>query len=279
VPDAPQALLGGLTFTECPRWRDGELFFSDMHAGQVLAVTPAGECRVVAEVPGTPGGLGWLPDGTLLVTSQNQRQVLRVDPDGLGVHADLTELGDSPLNDMWVDAEGYAYVGEMGFDVHGFLHPAEGQEPVEIKHGRVICLDPAGAVVSTVDELLFPNGIVRRPDGRLVVAESFGFTVSDLEGDPVDGFTKVKSWQLSFAPDGIAIDAEGRIWVADPAGGRAVRLGPEGEEAVVLTCDQQCLAVAVGPGQTLYLCTSPTTIREEAQELRGSRIDVAQAPA
>lgn len=81
-------------------------------------MSPTGTVRTVTEVARTPGGLGWLPDGTLLSVSQTDRRILRLGPNGLDVHADLGDTGEAPLNDMWVDEPGNAYVGDVGFDVH-----------------------------------------------------------------------------------------------------------------------------------------------------------------
>src|SRR3954469_21895776 len=82
MPLESAILSDGHAANECPRWHDGELYFSDMYAGRVYAVTEEGERRLVAEIPGRPAGLGWLPDGTLLVVSQHDRVVYGVDADG-----------------------------------------------------------------------------------------------------------------------------------------------------------------------------------------------------
>lgn len=275
---APEILASGLTFAECPRWHNGELFVSDMHGHTVFAIAPDGTTRVVAELPVTPGGLGWLPDGTLLIVSQEDRRILRAGPGGLSTHADLSGTGASALNDMWVTDAGYSLVGEMGFNVFHFLHPQPGQPAEEVRTGQVFCLDPAGALTSSVADLIFPNGIVISPvTGRVVVAESFGFSLTELDLDPAGKLTRGATTKLTFAPDGIAADSEGCIWVADPAGHRAVRIAPDGRELDSVACDQQCLAVMLGgdDGRTLFLCTSPTTDPAELRRVQGSRIEVA----
>jgi len=76
-------LLDGLVFPEAPRWHDGKLWFSDLLAHQVRTVDLDGRTTLVAEVPGMPSGLGWLPDGRLLVVSMRDRRLLRLDPAGL----------------------------------------------------------------------------------------------------------------------------------------------------------------------------------------------------
>ena len=112
-------LLDDLVFPEGPRWRDGRLWFSDMHAQEVVAVTPGGEREVVARAPNNPSGLGWLPDGRMLIVSMDDRRLLRQEADGsLVEHADLSALATGRCNDMIVDASGRAYVGHFGFDLH-----------------------------------------------------------------------------------------------------------------------------------------------------------------
>ena len=86
-----QIILDGLCFGEGPRWRDGYLWFSDMHASKVLKATPDGEVSEVVEVPNLPSGLGWLPNGDMLVVSMNDRKLLRFDGEALHDHADLAE--------------------------------------------------------------------------------------------------------------------------------------------------------------------------------------------
>ncbi|GGM89789.1 SMP-30/gluconolactonase/LRE family protein [Dactylosporangium sucinum] len=276
---ATEALVSGLTASECPRWHDEQLYISDMHARTVLAVAAGGATRVVAEVPGGAGGLGWLPDNSMVVVSQAERRVLRVDADGgVHVHADLTDSGESPLNDVWVDGDARAYVGEMGFDVHAFLHPRPDQPKAEFRLGRIYAVEPTGeARPATAEGLRFPNGIVTCPvSGRLVVAESFGFAIASFERDASGSLTNAETWaQLTFAPDGIAADRDGCLWVADPAGRRAVRVAPGGEELEVVTTDQQCLSVALGgsDGRALFLCTTPSTQPDEARRLPAHTAD------
>lgn len=271
-------LVDGLTATECPRWHQGELFFSDMHGHAVLAVTEDGERRVVAAVPGTPGGLGWLPDGRLLVVAQRDRTVLRLEGDTLVVHADLSALCDSALNDMWVDEHGNAYVGEMGFDVHAFFTQTP-EDPVEFREGRIFRVAPDGSVSVAASSFKFPNGIVCHPtSGDLLVAESFGFQVSSLRLVDDLALEPVGTWAVPFAPDGLAVDAEGHVWVADPAGQRAVRLSPGGEIEEEVVTDRQVLSVALGgsDGRTLFLCTTPTADPVESVEVAGGRIETAR---
>src|SRR3954454_13134061 len=163
-----EVLLGGLGFGEGPRWHDGRLWCSDMGAAQVLAVDLEGRAEVVLEVAARPSGLGWLPDGRLLVVSMGDRRVLRREPDGeVVVHADLAELASFDCNDMVVDGVGRAYVGNAGFDLSA--------RPLQVQAAEVVLVTPEGDARVVDDPVVFPNCSVVTPDGgTLIVAESFG---------------------------------------------------------------------------------------------------------
>ena len=150
-------LLEGGAFFEGPRWRDGRWWVSDFYGHTVMTVDPDGSDATVMSVEQQPSGLGWMPDGSLLVVSMKDHRVLRRGPTGeVSVHADLSEQCAGHLNDMVVDGRGRAYVGEFGFDLMGFADPAP---------GKLMRVDPDGAVSVLDDELMFPNGSVITPDG------------------------------------------------------------------------------------------------------------------
>ena len=113
-----KTLVDGLTFPEGPRWRDGRLYFSDFYSHRVLAVDPVGNIETIATVPQQPSGLGWAPDGTLLIVSMLDRRLVRLKEGRLEAVGDMSALATGPCNDMVVDAKGRAYVGNFGFDRH-----------------------------------------------------------------------------------------------------------------------------------------------------------------
>ena len=113
----PCALMTGLAFGESPRWHDGRLWFSDFGSREVVAVDLDGNREVIARVPGMPMGLGFLPDGNLLVVSARDGLLMRAEPGGLrATYADLSGLSGHPWSDMVIDGRGNAYVGNIGFD-------------------------------------------------------------------------------------------------------------------------------------------------------------------
>ena len=86
-------LTQGWQFGEGPRWREGRLWFTDQHGRAVHSVSPAGDLRCEFAMDDMPSGLGWMPDGSLLVVAMTRRQVMRRSADGtMTLHADLSGI-------------------------------------------------------------------------------------------------------------------------------------------------------------------------------------------
>ena len=179
--DRPVIVADSVAFGEGPRWHDGALWWSDMHGHQVNRLG-AGGLEKVCDVPCRPSGLGWLPDGRLLVVSMTDKRILRREPDGvLVVHADLAALAPRRCNDMVVDRTGAAYVGNFGFELDG----AEPPVPTVL-----IRADPDGAARVVADALWFPNGMVLTDDGRtLIVAETWAARLTAFSVAPDGGLS------------------------------------------------------------------------------------------
>ncbi|HXO54104.1 MAG TPA: SMP-30/gluconolactonase/LRE family protein, partial [Mycobacterium sp.] len=215
-----QTLLGGRAFLEGPRWHDGALYVSDMHAHEVLRVATDGAVDVLARLDAAPSGLGWLPDGSMLIVSMDDRRILRRGDDGsLTQHADLSELASHAINDMVVDGAGHAFVSQFGCDLFG------GEVP---KPAPLLRVDPDGSAHEVTDGLRFANGMVVTADGRtLVVAESAGRCLTAFSLAPDGALSDRRPWAdlpETDYPDGIGIDAEDAIWVSGPASDRFVRV-------------------------------------------------------
>ena len=173
----PRTLLTGLMFGESPRWHDGRLWFSDMGAQEARSVDLDGNSEVVASVPAMPMGIGWLPDGRMLIVSARDGRLLRIEHDGsLATHADLTGLERHPWSDMVVDGRGNAYVGNIGFDFPGG----------EFAPGILALVRPDGSATRVADGIAFANGMAVTPDNAtLILAESYGnrLTAFDVAED------------------------------------------------------------------------------------------------
>ncbi len=247
------SLIRGRAFLEGPRWHDGLLYVSDIHGDAVLSVTEDGEVSTVVEVE-HPSGLGWLPDGSLLVASMERRAVMRYDGSDLTVHADLSSLAPYAINDMCVDRNGHAFVGQFGYDMWG------GAAPVAAPLLRV---DPDGSAHEVAGDLQMANGMVITGDhSTLLVAESWGKRITAFDVAADGSLSNRRIWaDLPDYPDGIGIDAADGVWVASPISDRFVRVVAGGE--VTRTVDvpgRHAIACAVGgvDGDTLFMLTATT---------------------
>src|SRR5258708_6880849 len=176
-----EVLLGGLSFPEGLRWRRGKLWFSDFYRHAVQTVDLDGRTETVAIVPQRPSGLGFTPDGQLLVVSMLDHRLLRIDGTEQHVVADLSAFAGGPCNDMVVDRQGRAYVGNFGYDKNN------GEAP------RLACItrtEPDGRTCVAADALSFPNGTIISSDGRtLIVAETFAHRLTRFAIDPQGGLS------------------------------------------------------------------------------------------
>jgi len=274
----PATLVEGLMFPEAPRWHAGRLWFSDFFQERVFSCAADGARREEAWVPGRPSGLGWRPDGRLLVVSMHDRRLLVRDDSGLTEVADLAAHTGGPCNDLLVDPQGRAYVGNFGFDLYARETP---------RTTVLLRVDPDGSVHRVADDLLFPNGMALTPDGAtLIVAETHAQRLSAFSVDERGGLARRRVFaDLPGAfPDGLCLDAEGAIWVAD-ARGRTVLRVREGAGVVqrVSTGERNVYACALGggDGRTLFLCTAPGIGPAQGQKREGRiqwlRVDVPGA--
>jgi sugar lactone lactonase YvrE len=282
-----RTVVDGMSYLECPRWRDGRVYLSDFYTQRVLALDlddGGREPETVVAVPEQPSGIGWMPDGSMLVVSMRDRRVLRVrdggEPD---VHADLSQLAPWHLNDMVVDAAGRAYVGNFGFDL---------MSGAPIVSTCIVRVDPDGGATVAADDLRFPNGTVIFPDGRtLVVAETLGGRLTAFDVAEDGALSNRRVWaQLSetvetddmgellaaggIAPDGIALDAEGAIWAADALGGRVLRVREGGEivEEIAPGTGVFACGLAGADGRTLLMCAAPSFAEHERRDTREAQL-------
>ena len=276
-------VLDGYSYLECPRWHDGRLWVSDFYTNQVLATDGRGGTEVIAEVPAQPSGLGFLPDGRALIVSMRDHRILvRDDAGQLTEHADLSGAVPALLNDMVVDEQGRAYVGNFGFDLMG---------GAALRDTVLTRVDPDGTVTTVADGLAFPNGMVILPGGVLVVAETFAGRLTAFDIDADGGLSGRRVWArfgeppgtddveaavglLEVAPDGMCADAEGAIWVADALHARLLRVREGGEVLQEINAKMGVYACMLGgaDGRTLYACAAPDFDEKARAAARDGRL-------
>lgn len=270
-------------FLECPRWHDGRIWVSDLYAHEVLSIGDDGDVRVEATLTDRPSGLGWLPDGRLLIVSMVDGLVLRRENDGtLVTHADVSHLATGKLNDMVVDERGHAYISTFGFEFRSRSY---------VESAVLIHVAPNGDADIAAGDLLFPNGSVITVGRTLVVAESMGnrLTAFDIADD--GGLSNRRIWAAfgpevprttvkdamsaaQVAPDGIGIDSEGAIWVADALHQRLIRVVEGGkiiDEKVFPTGVFACMLGGLD-GKTLFACAAPSSSEHARQDTRDASL-------
>jgi sugar lactone lactonase YvrE len=255
-------LANGFCFGEGPRWFEGLLWFSDMLGEAVHTVDLRGSLTTLP-VPGhAPSGLGFRPDGTLLIASAEDRLVLRYDGETLTTAADLADLAPANLGDMVVDDAGRAYIGSQAFS-----------------GGVIVRLDPDNSASVVADDLDFPNGMVITPDRTtLIVAESMGrrltaFTIG--EGGELSD-RRIFAEGLDGPPDGITIDRDGGIWTSMTLAHQFERIVAGGAVTDRIDIgDRAAIACMLGgpDRRTLFLLSSTDAYPKRLIGTRLSRLD------
>ncbi len=270
--DAPaldvRPLAAGLRYVEAPRWRDGYLWFSDVHDDKLKRASPRGEVETVCDVPSRPSGLGFLPDGRLLMATARDRKLWIVARGEPREAADLSALTTGLLNDMGVDGAGRAYVGDTGFQM--------GRD--EPRPGRLIMWREGDSARVVAEDIAFPNGCAITPDGRsLFLAETFAkritrFSIADdgsLHGRAVFA-------DLDMPPDGLCLDEKGGLWIGLPEAGRFIRLDARGRlDRAIASPWPFAVAPTFGgeDRQRLFLASADTDLKRIARGETAARID------
>ena len=264
-------LATGFYLLEAPRWFNDQLFISDFFAHQVLKF-PApvtGEYENYCEIVGQPSGLGFAKDGSMRIVSMLDRKLFKWDGLTLELVADLSGYFKTEANDMAIDEQGRCYIGSFG--LAGFGSANIGPSPL-------LRVDIDGSVTVAADNLIFPNGIVFSEDGKtLFVAETYIGRVTSFpvlengelgerqiwkQFGTVPPVMELKSAteHLPILPDGLALDTEGAIWVADAKGHGISRVLPSGEIVEFVETGNLSVYAATFGGpemKTLFLCCAP----------------------
>jgi sugar lactone lactonase YvrE len=267
----------GLTFPESPRWHDGRLWVADWGASELVAITPDGVSEIVTRVESFPFSIDWLPDGRLLVISAAHRQLFVSDDDGktLLPYRDVSAISEKPWNEIVSDARGYVYVNNIGFDFPGG----------EFAPGFVAVVPPNGEPVKVADGFAFPNGMAITDDGTtLIVAESYANCLTALDIASDGSLSNRRTWADlgTGVPDGICIDEEGAVWVADVPNQCCTRVHEGGMVSATVKAELGCFACMLGgtEGRTLYVVANQWGGTQEMSEPRkAGQVLSFEAPA
>lgn len=268
----PTLLAADLQFGEGPRYHAGRLLIADQHAREVVAYDLKGRRETITIVPEGPSGMGFLPDETLLIVSMHDRKVMALRDGRLVQHADLSHIATGHCNDMVVDPQGRAYVGNFGFDMDA---------GADFAPAALALVHPDGRVEQVADGLAFPNGMVITPDGRtLILAETYGARLTAFDIAPDGTLSGKRLWaQLKYPADGICLDAEGCVWVANPVAPGGFHRVREGGEVLTTIDSDGLLAIACmlgGPARTTLFMVEAGTFDPAKTTQGNSRIRMAE---
>jgi sugar lactone lactonase YvrE len=274
-------LADGLYFGEGPRWHDGRLWFSDFYAHAIKSVDESGDVRTELELDDQPSGLGWLPDGRLLVVAMKERAVKRLDPSGLVLHADISHLTAHLCNDMVVDGQGTAWVGNFGFNLDAELKNRGGEVFKDHPVANLVRIDPDGSSHVAAEAMHFPNGSVVTPDGRtLIVAETLAGCLTSFTINADKSLSDRRIWAAleGAAPDGICLNEDNQVWVANAVGAEVLLVAEGGEVIKRVVTSQPCYACMLGghEGKTLFAITAESSDGEAAAVAKTGRVETVQ---
>jgi sugar lactone lactonase YvrE len=171
---------------------------------------------------------------------------------------------------MVVDAKGRAYVGNFGFDLDAEIE-ARGIEGVLADHptARLACVSPDGSAEVAATDMHFPNGSVITPDGKtLIVGETLGacLTAFDIDADGFLSGRRIWADVRPRVPDGICMDANGAIWIANPVAPECALIAEGGQVIEVIETGDPCYACMLGgdDGRSLFMLVAPSSIAHQA---------------
>ncbi len=280
-----KTIAEGLYFPEGPRWHHDRLWFSDFYARAIQSVHSNGSVRLEHAVDFQPSGLGWLPDGRLLVVSMHERKIMCLQGSECTVYADLSAFSSHMCNDMIVDNAGRAWVGSTGFDLDAELKVRSVESLInDHPTANLVRVETDGTIVIVAEDLHFPNGIViNEEDNTLIVAETLAARLSSYRIDDKGShenatLADMQCWASlgMCAPDGICLDSQGNVWVANALANECVLVAPGGEVLARVETSQLCYACALGgdDGKDLYLCTAQSSDPEEASQRAMGKVEL-----
>ena len=268
-------VVDGLTFPEGPRWHKDKLYFSDFFTNQVYATDLSGNCNTIIKVPNQPSGLGWLTDGTLLVVSMIDQKVLAYKDNALTEYADCSEYANFHCNDMIVNANGNAYIGNFGFN---------SRNNESIKSTNLILVRPNEKPVIAANDLYFPNGTIITEDNKtLIIGETYAARLTAFDINDDGSLSNRRVWadltniekDYTPVPDGICLDKENAIWMASPSTNEVLRIKEGGIILDKISVQTNAYACVLGgkDRRTLFVCTSGGSDMQTCIEKKEGRIE------
>jgi sugar lactone lactonase YvrE len=261
-----QVFIDNLYLPEGGRWHNNALWFVDIWGKTIYRADSLGTLNDIITIEGTPAGIAWLADDTLLITSLFERLLLAYDGSSIKTYADLNHHAPPGYcHDLTVADGDIIYLSNSGF------YP---KFQAKVTTSPILKIND-GIVSYAAKNLGYPNGIIIN-NNQLIVAETFasrlsvfdistngdlinhhvfatfddfGFSVEfDKEGVPLD-LTRVY-------PDGISCGKDGVIWVASPGTKEVLGVKKGGEITKRIKTRSMPFDCILGDDDTLYIMTT-----------------------
>jgi sugar lactone lactonase YvrE len=267
-----EKVADGFAMAEGPRWKDGAIVLTDIHADAIKQVdVRGGVVTTLVELDSPPISTGFMSDGSLLISSLTAQRVWRYDDGALDTYADLSGISEYDWGDIVVDAQDRVYIANQGIS-----YPRKMPEHID---SRIYLLSGIDGPQEVAAGFLYANGLAISPDGeQLIVAESFGhrlWRLPILDNGSLGARTLIAEFTDADRPDGICCDAEGAVWSANATGREVVRCAIDGSVTDrISTGTDLAIGCILGgaDGRDLYITTAPTAARDAARELLGSAL-------
>ncbi len=224
-----EIFLDGFQFAEGIRWHKNNLWFCDVWDQKVHCFNLNGFPVKEIVIDDRPIGLGWLSDGTLLITSLMKRELLQYSDNQLSIFKTLEIAAPGYCHDFTVSHNDVIYLSASGF------YPSYNVKPVK---SNILMITSNKDIKAAATNIGYPNGIVITPDDKnLIVAETFSASISIFEIAEDGTLVNQKLWakldnlgfQVTFDkqgiptnknrhyPDGICYDSKlNAVWMASP---------------------------------------------------------------
>ena len=272
-----ERVAGGFKFTEGPMWRAGRLWFSDLVADKMLAITPAGKAEVLLTNSGgvkNPPPNSYLGsnalvtdhDGSVLMIQQGSRKIVRLDSQ-LHIHPYLDRYQGKKLNspnDMVFAPDGALWFTDPPFGLTGMDH-----DPAKELPFNAVFRYSGGVLTAAITDFTLPNGIGFSPDGKTLYVSNYGPKryVKAFQHAP-DGKLTNPHMLIEYSddtpgkegPDGLKVDTAGNIWTTGPGGIRIIT--PQGKVLGQIKLPEVAANLAFADeGKTAYITASTSIYR------------------
>ena len=257
-------------------WREGRLWFSDLVANKMYAVTPDGKAELLIDhsggLPNPPAGsyegsnaMATDKDGSVLMLQHGMRRIVRLD-NHLAMQPFLERFEGKRFNSP--NDLVFAPDGALWFTDPPFGLPKHNEDPAKELSFNGVFRYFHGKLTAAIRDLSLPNGIAFSPDGKTLYVSNSGPKMFVMQykvgsGGVLSDATKLIEYPgapQADVPDGMKVDSAGNIWSSGPGGIRII--APSGKVLGQIKLPETAANLAWGDdGKTAYITASSKIYR------------------